>query len=333
MKLRYYIQKKFPQLYSALVKINNRVNGYKSREIKAKCGTLNPEKTIYIIRIRRETLGLMGYYMAVLGHLRIAEEKKAIPVVDLMNTKNPYITSKDVGKINAWELYFEQVNTQVSLREAYNSKNVILSNMETPFEANPRWFYERVYLRGEMSFYDDLVKTYLRYNKNTKEKLEEYYNLLFSNILRRGKKILGVVCRGTDLIGFPGHSVQPTIEELCSKVKESMHNFECEYVFMASDSNSAIEYFKTTLGRECVLYNECKRYDAFDKEKNSVLSEMHFDRENDEYLKGIEYLTTMYLLSKCNALIGSLVGSTIGAICMNCGEYEHIEIIDEGVYH
>ena len=64
--------------------------------------------------------------------------------------------------------------------------------------------------------------------------------------------------------------------------------------------------------------------EAFDMDMDQLLNDMH--------QKGIEYLTTMHLLSNCNALFGSLVGSTMGAICMNCGAYEGVEIFDAGMY-
>ena len=59
---------------------------------------------------------------------------------------------------------------------------------------------------------------------------------------------------------------------------------------------------------------------------------MSFGRENEKRLKGEEYLCTVALLSKCDCLVGSLVGATLGAICMNGGTYSHIDVIDLGQY-
>jgi hypothetical protein len=39
------------------------------------------------------------------------------------------------------------------------------------------------------------------------------------------------------------------------------------------------------------------------------------------------------LLSKCCCLFGTLIGATLGAIGMNQGRYEHVEIYDKGKYH
>lgn len=330
-ELRFFIQKNCPWLYSILFKISYRIVSFKSRERRKRYGEKNADKTIYIIRVRQETLGLMGYYTAILGNIRIAEERNFVPVVDMMNYKNTYINSEQVGKINAWEYYFEPISA-VSLQDAYQSRNVILGNLETPFEAKPRAFYDRVYKDGKMEQYYDYVKRYIRYNEKTEKILMEAYDTILRPIFEKGGKVLGVVSRGTDLIGFPGHSIQPSLQEAARLIAEYMEKYCCQYIFVASDSDSAIEYFRKQFGEEKVLSNACRRYDNFSSSNVFVLSEMHFDRENDEYQKGIEYLTTMHLLSNCNALFGSLVGSTMGAICMNCGAYEGVEIFDAGMY-
>ena len=105
-KLRYCMQNKTPKVYLALYKLVARMRRIKSRERKKSFGKLNGDKCIYVIRIRKENLGLMGYYMAILGHIKKAESKKYIPVVDMKNYKNTYLKESEVGKKNAWEYYF-----------------------------------------------------------------------------------------------------------------------------------------------------------------------------------------------------------------------------------
>ena len=72
-KLRFFVQNHCKPLYAILLKVNTYLRKYSSRERKKRFGNSNPEDTVYVIRIRRQTLGLMGYYMAVLGHLRISD--------------------------------------------------------------------------------------------------------------------------------------------------------------------------------------------------------------------------------------------------------------------
>lgn len=63
-----------------------------------------------------------------------------------------------------------------------------------------------------------------------------------------------------------------------------------------------------------------------------VLSDVRFNRNDDAYLRGREYLTVVGMLSRCNVLLGSLVGATVGAMCLNGAKFDHVEIIDKGVY-
>lgn len=330
-KLRYCMQNKTPRVYLALYKLVARMRRIKSRERKKSFGKLNGDKCIYVIRVRKENLGLMGYYMAILGHIKKAESKKYIPVVDMKNYKNTYLKESEVRKKNAWEYYFCQPD-KVTLDEAYKSKNVVLSDMETPIEAEPRRFYYEIYQKQNMDKYYSIALNEMKFNEKTQEKLDEAFNTIMKPVKMDRKKIIGVVSRGTDLLGFPGHSIQPTTDELIHKTAKYMKEYSCEYVFVASDTDKAIQQFREYFGKEHVLTNDCKRYDQCGVNGENVLSEMHFERNEDEYLKGMEYLTTIWLLSKTDVLFGSLIGSTVSAICMNAGKYEHIEIYDKGVY-
>jgi hypothetical protein len=54
--------------------------------------------------------------------------------------------------------------------------------------------------------------------------------------------------------------------------------------------------------------------------------------ENEIYNRGIEYLSSIYLLSRCDALIGGNCGGSISALLMNGGKYEFTEIFNLGLY-
>ena len=172
----------------------------------------------------------------------------------------------------------------------------------------------------------------MKINKETQEKLDAAYLKVLGPLVKEKKKIIGVVSRGTDLLGFPGHSIQPTTDELMRETKKLMMKYSCEYIFLASDTDKAVQSFKEYFGEENVLVNECRRYDECGQKGENVLSDMHFDRASDEYLKGLEYLTTMWLLSKTDILYGSLIGATVSALCLNCGKHQHVEVFDKGVY-
>lgn len=333
-RVRAIVEKRFPKAYMLLLKGSKVYRRYRSRERRKHMGNENPDRTIYVIRIRRRHLGLMGYYISVMAWIRYALERGYCPVVDMENYPNTYLADRDIGKENAWEYYFRQP-ADVSLSEVYKSRNVLLGNLETPPEADLRWFYENVIQKDDMEPYFDTVRDHMHFSAEAEKILRESQEKILFPLQNSGKKVLGVVCRGTDLIGCIGHSRQPSMEELLSETRKIMDQHGYQFVFVASDTDMGIRRFQEFFGKEKVLFNESMRFDQYsqkNEQEGEVLSDIHFQRNHDEYLKGMEYLTTVYLLSCCDALYGSVVGATVGALCMNMGRYERVFLYDKGVY-
>ena len=94
-------------------------------ERKIRGGNLNPNEKIYIIRRNAPKVGLFSYYITVAANISLAIKNGYIPVVD-MTSPNPYLKQSEYDKVNAWDFYFEQP-MNVTLEEAYKSRNVILS--------------------------------------------------------------------------------------------------------------------------------------------------------------------------------------------------------------
>ncbi len=103
------------------------IRNFHYREKKASFGKNRPNDTIYIIRRIPGEAGLFSYILTVLARIEKAVENGWIPVVDMKNYFNSYISEEEIGKVNSWEYYFEQPG-DVSLAEAYSCKNVILSD-------------------------------------------------------------------------------------------------------------------------------------------------------------------------------------------------------------
>lgn len=329
--IRFYIEEKFPRIYLAIRKIVTIGLKIKSHERKKKFGKLNPNKTVYIIRIRRAKLGLMAQYLAVLAHLDYAVKRNYLPVVDFQNYPNTYLDDNLLHKINSWEYYFKQPSN-ISLEEAYQSHNVILSNMETPRASAPRTMYYENLNGDEKKYWLDLCETKICMQKTMQNSCEEKLNEILPDSIRE-EGVIGVVCRGTDLLNFTKHSKQPSMEKQMEIIKKLMREYKCKYIYVASDSDQAIQKLKREFGTEIIFHTDQKRFDCFGNSGAKVLSDIHFDRENDSFIKGKEYLQSVYLLSKCDVLYGSLIGATLGGICLagNRG-FKHIEIYDEGTY-
>ena len=168
----------------------------------------DPKKpTYYIIRRQYETTGLLGRYNIFAGHIRYALSKGWLPVIDMQNYPNPYLPPEKLGKENSWEYYFEQP-LRIGLKQAYNGKNVILSNGEDMW---PRPSYN-------MSFYENKNDILTESRMLIKLGLLKIKSALMEEILSVRKKlfapndrVLGVLLRGTDYVSKRpwGHPIPP----------------------------------------------------------------------------------------------------------------------------
>ena len=69
-----------------------------------------------------------------------------------------------------------------------------------------------------------------------------------------------------------------------------------------------------------------------DTEYISYIKDVHFERKNDNYLSGLEYLSSIILLSRCTALVGGNCGGTLGALFFNDEKYEFVHVFNLGLY-
>lgn len=77
-RVRAIVEKRFPKAYMLLLKGSKVYRRYRSRERRKHMGNENPDRTIYVIRIRRRHLGLMGYYISVMAWIRYALDRKSV---------------------------------------------------------------------------------------------------------------------------------------------------------------------------------------------------------------------------------------------------------------
>ena len=317
------VRRKIPFIYRQYILLRQHFEEHNLEGQRKSLGDKNADRTFFIIRIDDPHLGLMAIYNCVVGYLRFAEKRGYVAVVDLMNFPNGYLDRADLGNRNAWEYYFEQPSS-FSLKEVYESRNVVFAAGISPKEAHPMVLSCLLTSRSHASKYFSLIQSRLRIRDDVLRKIDAQTERLI-----RGKKVIGVVNRGSDLVNVKGHAVQPKIEEVIKKTREMLRKWDCHYVFLASEEAHVVEEFRSEFADQLIV-NESKRVTVL--APNTHLVDVSFGRENDKYLKGLEYLTTVVILSRCNCLIGSLVGATIGAMEMNRGRYEHTYIFDLGVY-
>lgn len=293
------------------------------QEHKKCLGKENADKTFYIIRRRDWYCGLFSLFLTNLQRIDIALKSGYIPVVDMQSDFNIYLSEDKVGKENAWEYYFEQP-CGYSLKDINRSKNVIIGSGAVP-KMFPYLDISFLYGEtGELEYWRNLVRDYVKVNNEVMERLESRYHELFPV----NAKVLGVICRGTDYTnGKPkNHPVQPSVTQIICKVEEIMKEIECDKIFLATEDERYYNALKSRFNDKIITNTQ-----KYIKYQSGAIGKLLYEDNNSNYENGMEYLITILLLSKCNYLCGSCVSGTVGALLLTKG-FEYTYLFDLGIY-
>lgn len=306
---------------------------------------------IYTYRPDYEQEGLMSIVCGVMGYLRYCQENNILMLVDMKTKKNSYLSKEEVGKINAWEYFYQQpMNIKLKLEDVLNGPHY-----ENPERTVHGLYYDRyIAERINLSKYKPKIRfpqqnDYLYAQENLKQDCELYKNYFslsynakkyieseYIDILPKTGKVLGVVCRGTDYVQLKpyNHNIQPAPGEILEKVILFIEqNPEYQYVYIATETRYAVELFEKELGKLGikVLTNKRVYFDQFDF-KTTFLSDIKMEREKDEYWRGMEYLSSIHIVAKCDSLIAGMCGGSQMALIINDFQYEQVQLFDLGVY-
>ena len=291
-------------------------------ECRANFGKLNAERIFYVIRCPQEQLGFFGLFNYVVYHLKIASSINAEPAIDWQYYPNNYVTEDNlVGKENAWEYFFEQT-TDITLHEVYRSRNVIMSH------GNGEGSLEEVYHPNELKKSHELVKKYIRLNSVTYQHVEKEYQ----NLGIQGQRIMGIKCRGTDFVETKprGHSICPTAKETYDKIKELESVWgEFDGFFIATEDANILSEMEGYLGDKLIYIQE-KRFESV---QSKWLSQVYDDKKSNghKYDDMLAYLSSIYILASCDALVAPVIGATLGAMRIK-GIYENCFFFQLGIH-
>ena len=297
-------------------------NGWKDEHVFPG-GRKNTDKTFYVIRRSGMKLGLFSLFNTNLARIDYAIQNNMIPVVDMQNFNNAYLEEGEYALVNAWEKFFEQP-TEWTLESAYRSKRVYLSNAGIPdvMPNDSMDFFND--LNGQLLYWRDKCKKYIRLKKN----IEEYIAAEEGNLFKPDDKVLGVLARGTDYLKLKPskHPVQPSIDELLKKTKEVLKERECNKIFLATEDKKIATRFFEEFGEICIT--NAKEYVDY---KSGYLSEIVSDKKNERFTRGLDYLTTILLLAKCSCIVAGRTSGTVGAALFSEG-WKYSYFFDLGYY-
>ena len=308
---------------------------------RKKYGTLNKDKTFYIIRTdSTQHWGIGTTCTMVLNNIKYAANKGWIPVIDY---KNHYLyclqDEKDRGKENAWEYYFEQPNPIYSLDEVYKSRNVILGPIWGQPAGSLSWNNVDDIYDEKYDIYFELTRQYIRINPEVLRKAEKLRKELFAH--SGDKKILGVGIRAGLYWGevtkdgsYRNHPEGLSIEEYIEQTRKYMNEFGCEYIFVSCDDRYYLERMKQEFGEKCVYIGYRTLAHMFDYNgcPNISIEERSVEvKEESMEKRTLDYIMEIYLLSKCDSLIMVKGGGAMLACLLNNKEYDNYYVLKKNI--
>lgn len=284
----------------------------------------NPEKVLSIIR--------RGEYIVV---NKSGNQYGSLNMCYINDMLGGALLALGLGYLPYYQIpYYEEIENEQTMIHDEFFKQVLCNERKKgiSIKAGGGLSYPYIYDEKEIRIYSFLYKNLFFLNEKTKRYVENTYNEVRCKV--KGK-ILGVCCRGTDFISLrpKGHPVQPTVDQVLEKVQQYIAQYGYDKIYVTSEEYKIVKIFEEAYP-EKVLTNKKMYYDElfYSNDQVTYIGQVEFDRENDRYLRGIEYFSSVYILSKCNAIIGGNCGATRAALYMNDLNYEEKYIFDLGLY-
>lgn len=295
--------------------------------IKDLAGSDSSKKKFYVIS--RETYwgqGLFAYVTLYFMRVFYAIAEGMIPVIDMQSRQNLFLDEGEVGHVNAWEKFFKQP-CGYGLDDVKDGK-VIKSSGRQGLLHNYIFCEEETFSQ-HLKLWAALYENFFSVTDNASQYIEQEY----MRVIKPGMRTIGVHFRGTDYstMRLPGLPIQPEISDVINKVKDAMSLWGCDYVYISSEARKTVEQFENAFPGKVLTVSQCY-YDEADVDfSKTFVGQVRFDRENDTYLKGLEYLSAIIILSRCTcAVLGACSGSA-AALYINGGKYENVHIYNLGI--
>ena len=160
-----------------------------------------------------------------------------------------------------------------------------------------------------------------------RQELEEYAQAVLG-----GRKALGVIIRGTDYIvsKLGGHMLQATPDEMIPLIDEWMEEDGYDIIFLASEDQDVYDRMRRHYGKKLRAISQT-RFSVSDFKDVTLISELEKKINPAEDYEGsvedttVNYIYAVYLLSKCDSLIGSGMNNGYNmAVSLNQGRYKKI---------
>lgn len=273
---------------------------------------------LVISGISMQGTGIFCNMLAFMRWVEFARRMDYTPVIDMQNVPNLYLEDEEIGKVNAYEYFYHQP-AEMSVEEAYKSREVYFVNrLDCPynFTIRQKRCYKKitavkdwVYGENRAKYWDEYKRLYDTYFVPSDE-AAAYVNRLQDELfgIGGGSHVLGLLCRGTDYIAKRpyAHRIQPTIEQIESKVDDFLNNHPVDRIFVATEDEDILAALCSHYG-EKVVYIDCPRLRVTPGES---VAEGYAKKKVNRKKNGLDYFAAISLLSRCDYLIAGKTMAT-----------------------
>ncbi len=285
---------------------------------KESFGEKNADDTILILDFQNKGAGLVDIMLFTCCYKEVAKQRGWKIVIDYSSKNNQYVINE--GE-NMWEYFFESIS-DLPVQDAYQSKTVIRASTNNMPLA---YGYELLYIR---EFLDVNYMKMIKFNCQTIEQI----NSLLPNEFREGKRILGLIMRGTDYRKEAAtlrkeQVISADIDRVINKCSYMMALWDCDFVFVATEDSEYYSILKEKIGNRMLDISQKRVSHDYSVGYRNTADLLDIEDGRDF---GRRYLATICALSKCNLMISNMNNGTFRAACnLNDGKYEWCEIISK----
>ena len=257
-------------------------------------GALNDGKVLYVINNFNPSSGFFYSWCETCRGLMVAERFGFTPIVDW--SKGAYYDKNGLnGCMNPFEYFFEPISV-VSLDETLKSRNVAYYDRHTFGKPFALYDYRS---DDELELFARINRKYIHLRQDLRVKLESETDALLCT-----KKTLAVHVRGVEWGNVKGHPIPASLDLYTEMVDEALYNNKFEQIFLATDSNDTVTFFKKKYGEMIVCYNDVTR--AQSGSKVLAIYDDSIADEHKGFRLGYEVLKDMLTISKCDGIIAGL---------------------------
>ncbi|MFP3153047.1 hypothetical protein LQZ18_01180 [Lachnospiraceae bacterium ZAX-1] len=263
-----------------------------------------------IIKRTSNNTGLGAFMTTNLMCIVTAVDLGQLPIIDM---RGCWELDSVSANTNVWELFFEQPFSK-GLCGQETAKQELNQVPRTSLRAGMDLLTNE-YLLG---FWRKKYNQFIRFNKETQKHIDEVYGQIAD------QKLLGVICRGTDLEKLRpyNHFVQPPVDKMIEKAQMIMKEKNCRKLYLATEDARIYQKFRDVFGSDLIFTQE---HLIHNHKPDQYLYDVYKENNSDMVKINLDYVTALAILSKCSCFLGGIASGTLLVHLMTSGfEYSYL---------